>query len=81
MYFTLSILGTEYVYKYETQLSLKSGGGSEGVKWFESDDKLLDKTLFSSAADSFKITTNVKIANLWMGRENSLIRFKVRFLC
>ena len=66
------------MYEYDTQLFLKSGGGRDGVTWFESDDRVLDETMFSSASDAFKITTSIKAAKIWMGNENSFIRFKVR---
>lgn len=75
--FILPILGTEYVYEYQTQLSLKSGGGREGVNWFEFDDKHLNEGIFSSESDSVRITTNVRIAKVWTGKEYSLLRFKV----
>ena len=75
--FILPILGTEYVYEYQTQLSLKSGGGREGINWFEFDDKHLTEDIFSSESDSIGITTNVRIAKVWTGNEYSLLRFRV----
>ena len=65
------------MYDYQTKISLKSGGGRAGMNWFELQDDLIDETIFSSASDSLQITTSLKLAKIWEGSRNSLIRFKV----
>ena len=71
-------LGTEYIYNYETKISVKTGGQHEdGLEWFDMDEKLIDDNVFSSASDTFKVASTVKVVKVWTGNHNSLIRFKV----
>ena len=75
------MLGTEYVYDYETKISLKTGGQHEdGLGWFEMDEKLINETVFSSSSDTFKVASTLKVAKVWTGNHNSLIRFKVNII-
>ena len=69
----LSILDIEYVYKYETKIFQKSGGGSEGVH-----NSKIDETLYNFASDSLHTDGVVKVAKIWTGKKKSLIRFRVR---
>ena len=76
----MSVLDIEYVYKYETKIFQRSGGGTEGVHNFKIDENTIDETLYEIASDSLHMAGMIKVAKIWTGKKTSLIRIQVRII-